>query len=208
MTIRPETATDFYKTGHIRQYSKGTTFVYSNFTCRSDRLASVLPDFDHKVVFFGLQGVLKSLNDLWKREFFSKPKEVIVARYQRRMDRSLGPGAVKVEHIAALHDLGYLPILIKALPEGSRVNMRVALWTIQNTLPEFFWLTNYLETQLSAECWKPVHSATIAYEWCLFHGKDTIFRLVVCRIFTMLLQTVLVIFFRSWERIQFPPLII
>jgi nicotinamide phosphoribosyltransferase len=165
MTLRPETCTDFYKTGHIKMYSKGTTFVYSNFTCRSDKLAGVLPDFDHKVVFFGLQGVLKSLNELWQKEFFSKPKEVIVARYQRRMDRSLGPGAVKVDHIAALHDLGYLPILIKALPEGSRVNMRVALWTIQNTLPEFFWLTNYLETQLSAECWKPVHSATIAYEY-------------------------------------------
>lgn len=69
------------------------------------------------------------------------------------------------DHIGALHDLGYLPVLIKALPEGSRVNMRVALWTIQNTLPEFFWLTNYLETQLSAETWKPIHSATIAYEY-------------------------------------------
>ena len=165
MTIRPETATDFYKTGHIRQYPPGTTFVYSNFTCRSDRLAGVLPDFDHKVVFFGLQGKLKELNEFWNREFFSQPREKIVARYKRRMDRSLGPGAVSADHIGALHDLGYLPILIKALPEGSRVNIRVALWTIQNTLPEFYWLTNYLETQLSAECWKPVHSATIAFEY-------------------------------------------
>ena len=40
MRISPLHATDFYKTGHIRQYPPaGTTLVYSNFTCRSDRLA-------------------------------------------------------------------------------------------------------------------------------------------------------------------------
>lgn len=59
--IFPPHATDFYKTGHIRQYPKGTEFVLSNFTCRSDKLAKVLPDFDHKVVFFGLQGIIQSI---------------------------------------------------------------------------------------------------------------------------------------------------
>lgn len=166
MRIYPDTATDFYKTGHIRQYPEGTEFVYSNFTCRSDKLAQVLPDFDHKVVFFGLQGLCKwLLIDLWNKEFFSQPKEKVVARYKRRMDRSLGEGAVSVDHIAALHDLGYLPILISALPEGSRVNIRVPVFTIENTHPDFFWVTNYLETQISAEMWKSIHSATVAYEY-------------------------------------------
>ncbi len=166
MKIYPETATDFYKTGHLFQYPPGTSFVYSNFTCRNDRLATVLPDFDHKTVFFGLQGLCKwLLQDTWNQEFFNQPKEKVVARYKRRMDSSLGVGAVSVEHIAELHDLGYLPILIKALPEGSRVNIRVPVLTIQNTKPEFFWITNYLETQLSAELWKSIHSATVAYEY-------------------------------------------
>ncbi len=166
MNIRPELATDFYKTGHIRQYPKNTQYVYSNLTCRSDRLAKMLPDFDHKVVFFGMQGVCKwLLQDVWNKNFFQKPKGEVVARYKRRMDNALGEGSVDVSHIAALHDLGYLPITIKALPEGSRVNIRVPLFTIQNNLPEFYWLVNYLETQLSAELWKPTTSATVAYEY-------------------------------------------
>lgn len=166
MRIYPDTATDFYKTGHIRQYPQGTSFVYSNFTCRSDKLANVLPDFDGRVVFFGLQGVCKwLLRDLWNREFFYRPKDLVVARYKRRMDKALGPGAVNVDHIAALHDLGFLPVLIKALPEGSRVPIRVPVLTIQNTDQDFYWVTNYLETQISSELWKSIHSATIAYEY-------------------------------------------
>jgi nicotinamide phosphoribosyltransferase len=164
--IFPAHATDFYKTGHIRQYPKGTQYVYSNFTCRSDKWASVLPDFDHKVVFFGLQGVCQwLLRDSWNREFFDRPKDEVIFKYKRRMDSALGVGAVDISHMEALHDLGYLPVRIKALPEGSRVDIRVPLWTITNTLPEFYWVTNYLETQLSAELWKPITSATVAYEY-------------------------------------------
>lgn len=166
MRINPLHATDFYKSGHIRQYPQGTEYVYSNWTCRSDRWAHVLPSFDHKVVFFGLQGVCQwLLIDLWKREFFDKPKDEVVAYYKRRMDSCLGPGAVDVQHIADLHDLGYLPLLIKALPEGSRVDIRVPMFTIINTDPRFFWVTNYVETQLSAELWKAMTSATTACEY-------------------------------------------
>lgn len=166
MRISPLHATDFYKTGHIRQYPPGTTLVYSNFTCRSDRLAEMLPDFDHRVVFFGLQGLAQwLLIDAWNDEFFHKPKADVVGAYKRRMDLSLGEGAVDVSHVAALHDLGYLPLRIKALPEGSRVDMRIPLLTVVNTHPDFYWVTNYIETQLSAELWKAVTSATTAYEY-------------------------------------------
>ena len=164
--MRAAHLTDFYKTGHIRQYVDGTEYVYANWTCRSDKWANVLPDFDHKVVFFGMQGICKwLLVDLWNDTFFKRPKEEVVAEYKKRMDAALGTGAVSTEHIAALHDLGYLPVLIKALPEGSRVNIRVPMYTIVNTLPEFYWVTNYLETQLSAVLWKPVTSATMAFEY-------------------------------------------
>ena len=166
MKIFAPHATDFYKTGHIFQYPKGTTFVYSNMTPRSDRWATVLSDFDHKVVNFGALGVCKwLLRDLWNDSFFNKPKEEVVKKYKRRMDNALGRGAVTVDHIAALHDLGYLPISFLEIPEGARVDIRVPLWIMYNTLPEFFWVTNYLETQLSAELWKPLTTATIAREF-------------------------------------------
>ena len=166
MIIYPELGTDFYKTGHIFQYPRGTEFVYSNWTCRSDRWASALPDFDHKVVNFNWQGVVRWLfKDLWNEQFFLQHKKTVLDRYKRRMDSSLGPGTVPVDHIAELHDLGHLPLRIKALPEGCRVNIRVPLATIINTHPDFFWVTNYIETQLSAEMWKSMTSATTAYEY-------------------------------------------
>ncbi len=166
--LNPLMAIDFYKADHRRQYPVGTEYVYSNLTPRSARLAShaVLDDFDERVVFFGLQGFIKHfLIDTWNTEFFQRDKASVVARYKRRMDNSLGANAIATEHIEQLHDLGYLPIKIKALPEGSRVNMRVPMLTIVNTDEQFFWLTNYLETVLSAELWKSCTTATIAFEY-------------------------------------------
>ena len=111
--INPLTAIDFYKADHRRQYPEGTEFVYSNFTPRSDNHSNTgLP----YIIFFGLQYFMKSfLIDCWNENFFKRPKEEVVAKYKRRMDNSLGPDAITVEHIAELHDLGYLPIKIKAL---------------------------------------------------------------------------------------------
>ena len=158
--------TDFYKTGHYRQYPEGTEYIYSNITARSDRLAKMLPDYDHTVVVANVTGTIQWLvRDLWNDTFFSRDRKFVLAKYKRRMDSSLGKGAVGVEHIAALYDLGYLPIRIKALPEGTRVNLRVPFLTIENTLPEYYWLTNYIESALSAEIWKSVNNATLAYEF-------------------------------------------
>lgn len=159
-------ATDFYKTGHVYQYPERTQGVYSNMTARSSRLAKMLPDYDDKVVVAGLQGFIKwFLIDAWNESFFNRPKGEVVRKYKRRMDGALGEGAVSTEHISELHDLGYLPICIKALPEGSRVNTRVPFLTVRNTHQDFAWVTNYLETAMSSEIWKSVNVATVAYEF-------------------------------------------
>ena len=173
MKTNPLTAIDFYKADHRRQYPEGTTEVYANFTPRASHLARVLPDrFDDRVVFFGLQYFIKDfLQHAWNEQFFQQPKEKVVARYQRRMDNALGKGAIDAEHIAALHDLGYLPIRIKALAEGARCPIGVPCMTVVNTLPEFFWLTNYLESVISAYLWKPVTSATTAFEYRRLLGE-------------------------------------
>lgn len=166
MKMFPPHATDFYKTGHIKQYPTGTDYVYCNFTARDAKYAVALPDFDNKVVFFGLQAVCQwLLIDMWNTEFFMQEKEKVVAKYKRRMDSSLGPDAVPTAHIEALHDLGYLPVMIKALPEGSRVNIKVPMFTVQNTNENFAWVVGYIETQLSAELWGMINSATIANEF-------------------------------------------
>lgn len=167
MYINPLTAIDFYKTDHRRQYPTGTTEVYSNFTPRSGKLAKVIKEtFDNKIVFFGLQYFLQDfLINAWNTHFFKQPKQTVVARYKRRMDTSLGKDAIDIAHIAALHDLGYLPLKVKALPEGMRVPIGVPVLTIVNTHPDFFWLTNYIETIISSYLWKPCTSASTAFEY-------------------------------------------
>ena len=159
--MTPIHLTDGYKVDHRSQYPEGTTLVYANLTPRKSRMSGV----DH-VVFFGLQYAIKKyLIDDFNQQFFSRPKTEVVARYKRRIETYLGPGAITYEHIEALHDLGYMPLEIRALPEGIRVPMRVPMFTIHNTVPEFFWLTNFLETLLSAALWLPCTSATTAAEY-------------------------------------------
>lgn len=157
---------DFYKTDHRRQYPEGTQMVYSNFTPRSARLAKQSTDAKDEIIWFGLQAfILDYLVEQYNVSFFNLPKELAVSIYKRRLDTSLGVDAVPIDHIEALHDLGYLPIRVKSLPEGSRVPMKVPTMTIVNTLPEFYWLTNDLETVASCELWKPSTTATIAADF-------------------------------------------
>lgn len=161
MKINPLHCIDFYKAGHRQQYPAGTELVVSNFTPRYNRHANV-PN-KGSIVFFGLQYfIMEFLQEGFQRGFFEIRKDDIVSDYKERMDFALGPDAVPVDHIEALHELGYLPIEIKAVPEGSRVKVGSPCLTIHNTLPEFFWLTNYLETVLSAYLWMPCTSATTA----------------------------------------------
>lgn len=159
---------DCYKIGHIQQYPENTNEIYSNETARSGKLANI-PN-SKGIYFVTLQYfILDYLIDDWNISFFNKDKYEVVSKYKRRVSNIL-KYEVDVSHIEALHDLGYLPIIIKSLPEGSFVPYGVPFLTIKNTLPEFFWLTNMLESVMSAELWQPITSATtyMAYKK-LFH---------------------------------------
>lgn len=161
MKTLPILLKDGYKVGHKFQYPEGTTLVYSNLTPRKSRDKGI-----DEIVFFGLQYFIKEyLIEQFEANFFQRPKEEVLQAYARRIDNYLGKDSISYNHIAALHDLGYLPLEIKALPEGTLVPMRVPIFTIKNTLPEFFWLTNMLETLLSAILWKPCTSATTAFQY-------------------------------------------
>ena len=160
MKKNPFLLTDYYKVGHVFQYPENTTLVYSNLTPCKSRIDGV-----NKMVFFGLQYFIKEyLIDYFNSNFFQQPKERVMKEYRRRIETSLG-ALPAYQHLEKLHELGYLPIEIKALPEGSLVPMRVPCLTIVNTKPEFYWLTNFLETILSAITWQPCTSATIAYQY-------------------------------------------
>jgi nicotinamide phosphoribosyltransferase len=140
--------------------------VYSNLTPRSDKiyLKNCTKFYDGKLVFVGAQGAVQEIMEMWD-EFFDLPRIVAVSVFVQRMAVYLGGEVEASAQIAALHDLGYLPLEIKALPEGSKVKMGIPVMTITNTKPAFFWLTNYLETVLSDLTWKTATNATIAAEY-------------------------------------------
>src|SRR5690606_37281890 len=143
---------------------KGTEMIYSNLTPRSSKHARVLPSvYDNKVVVVGIRAVLQAyLVDLWNNTFFKQDKEKAVSAYKRRVSNLLGKD-FPVKHFEDLWELGYLPLEIRALPEGTLCPVKVPLLTIHNTKPEFYWLTNYVETALSAMLWPFITSSTNAY---------------------------------------------
>lgn len=152
--------TDGYKLDHRRQYPEGTEFVYSNWTPRS---CQYFPEANEGTVVFGIEYFIKKyLLEEFNKNFFNRPKEEVIEEFSRRINTFLGPNQVGINHISALHDLGYLPIEIKALPEGTLCPIGVPVLTVINTAPEFFWITNYLETLMSACLWLPMTSATSA----------------------------------------------
>ena len=159
--MNPLLLTDGYKTGHHQQYPKGTTLVYSNFTPRSNKYA---PKGCDQIVSFGQQMVVQQIHEAFQKEFFDRPKEEVCGEMRTELSMYLGTN-YDVSHFEALHDLGYLPIAVKALPEGTLVPIKVPVLTIYNTDPRFYWITNYLETIISNLLWKPMTSATIAHTY-------------------------------------------
>lgn len=161
MKINPMLMTDFYKISHRIMSEKGTEKIYSTFTPRYSRIEGI-----NDVVFFGLQGFIKEyLIDYFNENFFNMDKETVIADYKRIITHTLGENCASTDHIEALYDLGYLPIMIKAVKEGTVIPMRVPVFTIENTHKDFYWLTNFLETFISACMWKVITATTIAKQY-------------------------------------------
>lgn len=152
---------DFYKAVHAEMLPKGITKSVSYFTPRMSRVKR----WD-KVVMFGLQGFIKTfLINCFNDEFFNRPFGEVIGEYKRIMDWTLGRSAYGLEKIEKLHKLGYLPVEIVAVPEGTLVPMHVPMFGITNTHPDFAWLPQSLESLISAESWHPMLAATVGYTY-------------------------------------------
>ena len=141
--------TDSYKVSHHVQYPKNTTKVFSYFESRGGKFKST--------VFFGLQYFIK--------RYLTKPitmKDINDAAsvYKEHFGTDKLFNREGWEYILREHD-GFLPVRIRAVPEGSRIPTHEVLMTVENTDPKCFWLTNYLETLLS-QVWYPTTVATLS----------------------------------------------
>lgn len=180
--------TDVYKLSHMRMYAPGTTKVYSYLCARAgkrtdNRVAATIKQLiemgaiqavdreaieakmaeNHsqgadEVVFFGLQYFLE--------EYFSKPITLEHAEEFFQTHESICgevPADVRTK-ILALVELGYLPLEIKAIPEGTKVPVKNALLTITNTHPDFPWVVGYVESFL-LKLWNTITVATVSNEY-------------------------------------------
>ena len=164
----PLSAADLYKPGHAKMYHPKTEVIFSNFTPRGDKyFQHYAPNAPKGVIVAGVQRMIHFvLVDMWE-EFFRMGEDKAVAKFKRRMDGSLGENVVDTKGIRQLHKLGYLPVEFRSQDEGVLSPLKVPVFTIHNTHPDFAWLTNYLETVISAESWKTFTSATTAFNFRL-----------------------------------------
>ena len=136
---------DSYKPSHWLQYPPKTQCIFSYIESRG----GVFPD----TTFFGLQMFLK--------EYLSKP---ITLQDIEQADTFLKAHGVPFNRegwmgILKKHN-GKLPVRIKAVPEGTTVPTKNVLLTVENTDPEFYWVTSYIETALLRSVWYPTTVAT------------------------------------------------
>ncbi len=143
-------ATDVYKLSHMSAYPPGTTKIYSYLVARSDKK---LPD----VVFYGLQYYLK--------EYLSRAvTHADVDEFLEYRKNVLGGTPKDIEDKArALADLGYIPLEIKAVEEGTVLPVKNVLMTMTNTLPEFFWVVGFFESLL-LKVWNTSTVASYGYK--------------------------------------------
>lgn len=161
MNISPLLLCDFYKTVHSEQYPKGITKLVSYFTPRMTRIKE-----EDKLIMFGLQSFIKQyLIEYFDDNFFKKSKDEVLNEFNRILKYTLGEGTYKDEKISDLHTLGYLPLEIKAVKEGTRVPIKVPMIEISNTHDDFAWLVNSIETLMSCSLWHPMISANVGYRY-------------------------------------------
>lgn len=143
--------TDVYKLGHMRMYKPGTTKVYSYLCARSTKKES-------QALFFGLQPYLKLLSkgvtQADAEEFMSYYTEIL----------GTTPPADIAEKITAIVKLGYVPLEIKAVPEGTLIDNKNVLATVTNTHPDFAWVVGFFES-LILKVWNTISVATLSHKF-------------------------------------------
>ena len=142
MSVKDLVISDSYKYTHASQYPPGTTKVYSYLESRGGL-------YDH-TIFFGLQAILADLAcvGIDKKAL----QEFCAAHF-------LGTTKTFLDFIEANHTVMFSNLLIKAVPEGTKVGTGNVLMTVENTDPKYFWLTNFVESMLM-HVWYPTTVAT------------------------------------------------
>ena len=176
--LNPLFATDSYKHSHHGFVPDGTSLLYSHLTPRGNkRFLNNYPDHDDKIVVYGIRYLIEKLQYRWKKGFFDRKWKKIEKESLQVLGHHLGFTETDLVKFKKLHELGYLPLQIKAIKEGSLVDSGVPILTVVNTLPEYFWLTNFIESYILNTLCPAMTAATITREFAKL--RDEYFDLTV-----------------------------
>ena len=150
---------DSYKQCHPLMYPDNQEYLVSYLTARK-----AMNENFPKMVVYGIQPFLMDMEKGFKN-FFHETIEQVMYEYDHYIDAHLGLNNVARERIIELHKLGYLPIEIRAMPEGSVVNMGIPIVEMRNTHPRFAWVIQWLECLLQTEVWPMCAYATVGWEY-------------------------------------------
>ncbi len=143
-------ATDSYKHSHFLQYPPEAAVISAYAEAR-------LNSFTDKLVFVGLQPYLMNLLGKPISAADIDEADALCTAHGVPFNRA-GWEAILNEHG------GYLPIQIKALPEGMVVPCGVPLVQVENTDPRMPWLSTFIETALLRAIWYPTTVATLSWK--------------------------------------------
>lgn len=154
--INPLYEADSYKVGHKDMLAPNTVREYWTWIARS--LKYMHPSIK-KIMSAGGQLTVRYLHSSFKEFFFDQPIDVAL-KFSQDMSLHLGT-EYNGKHFEELHKLGYLPILIQSLPEGTFTNPNIPHITGINTKDGYAWLGLFLETLVSKLSWQMPTAATI-----------------------------------------------
>lgn len=159
---------DYYKQGHPEFYPKGLEYLATYGTARMTRLTGI-----DKIVTFGFQWfAMDYLIERFNQTFFNKNKEEAVKEVKDFITETFECSSFDIKRVEDLHDLGYLPVRLWAIPEGIQVPIysqkenpgvvQVPFMMYESTHPKFAWVTEFLESITSCQMWYPMLIATIS----------------------------------------------
>lgn len=146
--------TDSYKVSHWNLYPQGIQKVHSYLESRGGKFG--------KTVFFGLQYYIQEylIGQQVTQAKIDEADEFFKAYFGSDIFNRAG-----WEYILREHD-GKLPLIIRAIPEGTVTKTGTVLMTIENTDPHCAWLVNYTETLLM-KVWGAITVATQSFHIAL-----------------------------------------
>ncbi|CAM0029642.1 nicotinamide phosphoribosyl transferase [Vibrio phage D181] len=136
---------------------------YSNFTPRKNAYMTFCDQSSGHIVAYGMRDTFQNVIDMWDRTFFQVDRAKMLKKLTRRIRNHFGSITEHkkfLEDMGELHDLGYLPIEVRSIDEGTRYPLGLPLFTVKATVDGYGWLVNFIETLTSGLIWPMTNTAT------------------------------------------------